>query len=136
VATNPFDTDSDYRKSYNNPFFSAQDPTTQRRRSQSLSSSNSHKKLDKGKSRAVDPFESDNEPPPPPSQVVELQIVSNSRAIQSLIAALDIPSETRIRSVQPSIVSATPAYAEDDVTEEFPFPPSSAASHNTVFDTT
>ncbi|KAG6865901.1 hypothetical protein C0991_010734 [Blastosporella zonata] len=107
-------------------------------------------KVDKGKGRAIQPFDyddDDNDPfadrklptfPRPfashshnPSGSLS-SVSSNDRALQSLIAALDVSAEEaqerlRVASMQPSFVSATSTYTsggeEEDVTGSFPLPP-------------
>ncbi|TFK40287.1 hypothetical protein BDQ12DRAFT_490780 [Crucibulum laeve] len=144
-SNNPFH-EMERRKSTNNPFFNAQVYTPSRRNSQSRSRSNSVAKSPtaKGKERAIsmDPFSDDNiELPKPPAFVHHAptgsasSASSNDRAIQSLIAALDVSEEEiqnrlRVASMQPSVISANSMYTdggdEEDVTREFPLPPSVA----------
>ncbi|TFK72943.1 hypothetical protein BDN72DRAFT_876176 [Pluteus cervinus] len=133
IIVNPFDTDSEHRQSNPNPFFSAQEYTPSHKRNQSSTSTSLPKRLDKGKGRAIepDPFEDDNNHLP-------AEQPGGDRALQSLIAALDIPSgegqdrQLRIASMQPSIVSAVSAFTEgdeDDMADRFPLPPL-VASHD------
>jgi hypothetical protein len=56
-------------------------------------------------------------------------LCSNERALKSLMAALDATPEEvqerlRVASLSPSIISASSYNEEDDVTSEFPLPPS------------
>jgi len=141
-STNPFTQESqaEQRKSTHNPFFNAQDY-------QSRSRSNSVTKSPKAKgkermrySAATDPFDDLNgEMTMPPRPVFAHHVAtassssteSKEKALQSLIAALDIPEDEvrdrlRIASMQPSIISQTSsalAY-EEDMSKEFPLPPS------------
>ena len=90
-----------------------------------------------------DPFDDINEPMPPPKFIHHLATSSSSstdskeskeKALQSLIAALDISedearSRLRIASMQPSFISGISGFSsgspdEEDVTKEFPLPPS------------
>ncbi|KAG6894143.1 hypothetical protein C0993_012210, partial [Termitomyces sp. T159_Od127] len=99
-------------------------------------------KVDKGKERAIepddDPFSDDNilalsRPFASHHTSGSLSSASsNDRALQSLIAALDISAEEaqerlRIASMQPSVISTTSyisgSGAEEDVTGSFPPPP-------------
>ncbi|KAG5647411.1 hypothetical protein DXG03_000482 [Asterophora parasitica] len=67
-------------------------------------------------------------------------VSSNDRALQSLIAALEVSEEEvqerlRVASMQPSFISGTSQYSigsageEEDVTGSFPLPPSSDIGH-------
>lgn len=125
--TNPFADDATPRKSISNPFFNAQSPKGQ--------------SLDKGKRRAPNPF--DDEPEPkvarhiPTDSVVSADgsAYSSERALQSLIAVLDVSPEEvherlRVASLQASYISANSTYTaegdgeEEDVTSSaFPLPP-------------
>lgn len=128
------------RKSLSNPFFNAQRHSTSTSHSRSSSKSTivPTTKLNKGKERAVpleNPFGDDNSPPVQPAGS-ETHTSSNSqdRALQSLIAALEvseaeIQERLRVASMQPSVFSSISAYTEDeDVTASFPLPPSAANS--------
>ncbi|KAG6888924.1 hypothetical protein C0995_004937 [Termitomyces sp. Mi166 len=99
-------------------------------------------KVAKGKGRAIEP---DNDPfndgkiPTFPRPFAShhnsgslSSVSSNDRALQSLIAALDISAEEaqerlRVASMQPSVISTTSAYTsgsgDEDVTGSFPLPP-------------
>ncbi|KAG6837251.1 hypothetical protein H0H93_012647 [Arthromyces matolae] len=106
-------------------------------------------KIDKGKGRAIEPFDdedpfTDGKIPSFPRPFIThnhnpsgslSSISSNDRALQSLIAALDVSAEEaqerlRVASMQPSIVSGVSVYTsggeEEDVTGSFPLPPSGA----------
>ncbi|KAF8986592.1 hypothetical protein BDQ17DRAFT_1393652 [Cyathus striatus] len=143
---NPFETEQEKRKSsHNNPFFNAQDFAVERRRSTSRSRANSvtvKSPTAKGKERAIstsDPFADENTPLPKPPAFIHHATTSsassassNDRAIQSLIAALDVTEEEvqnrlRVASMQPSVYSAASLYTsggeDEDVTERFPLPP-------------
>lgn len=146
VIINPFESEVESKKNPTNPFFSAQDygPTHTRSRSSSLA--HSIKRIDKGKGKAIDPFDDEDNVVPSLPQLQDHAgsdssvSVSNDRAIQSLIAALDIPEaeiqeRLRVASMQLSVVSATSVYTEGDVEEvarRFPLPPSSESSHATA----
>ncbi|KAH0585437.1 hypothetical protein H2248_008678 [Termitomyces sp. 'cryptogamus'] len=100
-------------------------------------------KADKGKGRAIeindDPFVDGNIPTLPgpfASHHTSGSLTSdssNERALQSLIAALDISAEDaqerlRIASMQPSVISTASVYTsgsggDEDVTHSFPLPP-------------
>lgn len=155
---NPFGNDSERRKSSsNNPFFKGQEyPERRRSRSNSQSSAHTHSrsrsrststiaripKASKGKERAVstitsdDPFDDGNVPSfNPPFNISHTaqdsfsSVSSNDRAMQSLIAALDVSEaevqeRLRVASMQPSFISTNSAFTEDDVTNSFPLPPS------------
>jgi len=109
-ARNPFsDSDSESRKSINNPFFNAQGLLTKR--------------------RASNPF-SDNVKRPftHATQHSNTSMSSTDRAMQSLIAALDVSPEEvqerlRVASMQPSIQSTGSALEDDTSVAEFPLPP-------------
>jgi len=97
---------------------------------------------------SLDPFDDLNEPMP--ARPAFMQHTANSstssmekdqkeRALQSLIAALEVPEDEvrnrlRIASMQPSVISQGSSYGPDDsdVTKEFPLPPSSAG-HSSGF---
>jgi len=135
------DPDREKRESMNNPFFNNQDYAPQSRRSRSNSSSQPRQHSKKGKEREIYPDPFDDEIDQFPTQPKFMHHVgtpslgstaSNERAIQSLIAALDVPEEEvqkrlRVESVDPSINSLLSAYGnmadEDDVTKDFPLPP-------------
>lgn len=139
---NPFEYGSEQiQKKSNNPFFNAQVTSPQ---SSSRSRSNSTSKpSSKGKERAIeDPFHDDNLPSFPrpfaTSHTVQSSmssVTSNDRALQSLIAALDVSEEEvqerlRVASMQPSFISAASGYTEEeDVTGAFPLPPSTDGGH-------
>ncbi|RDB25815.1 hypothetical protein Hypma_006479 [Hypsizygus marmoreus] len=124
-----------------NPFFNAQISLPETR-----SRSNSTSKGSKGKGRAVDdedPFSDANMSMPRPTfstvtHTAQSSVSSNERALQSLIAALEVSEEEvqerlRVASMQPSFISATSAYTsggeDDDVTGSFPLPPSVDSGH-------
>ena len=133
----------DNRRSTHNPFFSARD-VDPRPRSRSNSVTKSPKAKGKERMRySEDPFDDINEPMPPPKFIHHLATSSSSstdskeskeKALQSLIAALDISedearSRLRIASMQPSFISGISGISsgspdEEDVTKEFPLPPS------------
>lgn len=149
-AQDAFGSDNERRKSASNPFFNAQVNSSTKPRSRSNSTRSRSTsistvipaiKVDKGKGRAVDddPFGDANLPSLPRPFVTShvansstSSVTSNDRALQSLIAALDVSEEEvqerlRIASMQPSFISATSAYTsggeEEDVTGSFPLPP-------------
>ncbi|KAG6831797.1 hypothetical protein H0H92_007474 [Tricholoma furcatifolium] len=100
-------------------------------------------KIDKGKGRAIEPFDDDpfvdGQMPTFPRPFVPTaghthsgslsSVDSNDRALQSLMAALNVSAEEaqerlRVASMQPSVYSTTSAYTEDeDFTGSFPLPP-------------
>ncbi|KJA22910.1 hypothetical protein HYPSUDRAFT_122693, partial [Hypholoma sublateritium FD-334 SS-4] len=131
---------NDNRRSAHNPFFSARD-VDPRPRSRSNSVTQSPKAKGKERMRySEDPFDDMNEQMPPPKFIQHLATSSSSsteskeKALQSLIAALDISedearSRLRIASMQPSFISGISGISsvspdEEDVTKEFPLPPS------------
>ncbi|KAG6918635.1 hypothetical protein DXG01_012754 [Tephrocybe rancida] len=156
---NPFSVER--RKSNSNPFFSAggsdsaprqRSNSTRSRAGSTRSRSNSAAtakpdpmpKVDKGKGRAIEPDDdidpfADGKIPSFPRPFAShttssslSSVSSNDRALQSLIAALDVSAEEaqerlRVASMQPSFISATSAYTsggeEEDVTGSFPLPP-------------
>lgn len=146
------DPEAGNRKSAHNPFFNAQDTDFQPR---SRSNSVVKSAKSKGKERmrysnvsavsaaaSVNPFEDINEHLPPRPTFVQHAATSSSasteskeRALQSLIAALDVSEDEvkdrlRIASMQPSVISqaSTVGYDEEsDVTKAFPLPPPRAA---------
>lgn len=115
-AKNPFsDVETDDRKSLDNPFFNAQGQSVIRKHN--------------------DPFADHAKRPLTHSTKVSntsiSSMTSNDRAMQSLIAALDVSPEDiherlRVASMQPSIQSAESAVDGDTSVEEFPLPPSQA----------
>lgn len=136
-----FGEDSHRRKSFNSPFFKAQDASTA---SHSLSGSTAQtvSKSNKGKERSVDadPF-SDEKGLSFSRPFVQhgandslASVSSGDRALQNLIAALEIPEEEvqeRLR-IASSFISNTSAYTsgeEEDVTNAFPLPPSTDGNH-------
>ncbi|KAF8199557.1 hypothetical protein BJ912DRAFT_654898 [Pholiota molesta] len=133
------------RRSIHNPFFNARDEDPRpRSRSNSVTKAPVTKSpTAKGKERmrySNDPFDDINEQmPKPPKFVQHLATASSSsteskeKALQSLIAALDISegearSRLRIASMQPSFISNISSIGGDieDVTKDFPLPPSSS----------
>jgi hypothetical protein len=144
---NPFGDDSHKRKSTNNPFFKAQDASiTSASRSLSGSTAHTVSKSSKGKEHSVNinPFGDDNGlsfPRPFIQHGAKDSVTSVSsadRALQNLIAALEIPEEEvqerlRVASMQPSFISNTSVYTsggeEEDVTQAFPLPPSIDGRH-------
>ncbi|KAF8962783.1 hypothetical protein BDZ97DRAFT_1759135 [Flammula alnicola] len=139
-TVDPLD-DGDQRKSTHNPFFNARDDEPRiRSRSNSVAKSPSAK----GKERmrySMDPFDDINEQMPRPQFIHHTvsssssSVESKEKALQSLIAALDIPEEEvrdrlRIASMQPSVISqvSTVGGYDEDVTKEFPLPPSGGGS--------
>lgn len=139
----PAEEESSDRRSLHNPFFNAQEYGHQRSHSKSSSRSRSRsnsvsKQNHKGKDRerivSMDPF---SDPLPKPSfayhhvTTSSASSASNERAIQSLKAVLDVSEEEiqrrlRVASMQPSVISGISRYDDDDVTEKFPMPLSSA----------
>jgi hypothetical protein len=141
---NPFDQEPETgeRKSVHNPFFNAKDYQP-RSRSNSVTKSPKAKGKERMRySDATDPFDDVTEHMmpmalPKPSFVQHSATASSSsteskeRALQSLIAALDIPEDEvrnrlRIASMQPSIISQVTVSSvgyDDDVMKEFPLPP-------------
>ncbi|KAF8071699.1 hypothetical protein FPV67DRAFT_891554 [Lyophyllum atratum] len=148
-AEDPFGTEGERRRSTNNPFFNAQvtSPSKPRSRSNSTATATPAIKVDKGKGRVLDedPFDDDKMPSFPrpfaTNHTVNTSlssVSSNDRAMQSLIAALDVSEEEvqarlRVASMQPSFISATSVYTsggeEEDVTGSFPLPPSTDGGH-------
>ncbi|KDR76304.1 hypothetical protein GALMADRAFT_67550 [Galerina marginata CBS 339.88] len=132
--------DGESRRSIHNPFFNAQDSKP---RSRSNSVTKSPKAKGKERMRysnttdVTDPFDDMNElmSMPKPSFVQHAATASSSsteskeRALQSLIAALDMSEDEvrdrlRIASMQPSIISAVSTGTfDEDVTKAFPLPP-------------
>ena len=112
-AKNPFsDIETENRKSVNNPFFNAQGLVMKRR-----------------PSNPPNPF---SDPLKRPfthvAQDSNNSVSSTDRAMQSLIAALDISPEEvqerlRVASMQPSIQSTGSALEDDTSVAEFPLPP-------------
>jgi hypothetical protein len=112
-ARNPFsDVETESRKSINNPFFNAQGLVMKRR-----------------PSNPSNPF---SDPVKRPfthgAQDSNTSMSSTDRAMQSLIAALDISPEEvqerlRVASMQPSIQSTGSALEDDTSVAEFPLPP-------------
>jgi hypothetical protein len=129
VIEDPFISSVERNKTYKNPFFNAQDY-------KALSKSPQGSARTKGKQRAHDLLGYDSSPPLKPPHLTHAvaestsSMASNERAMQSLIAALDISPEEvqerlRVASMQPSVMSATSTYEEADVTSmsAFPLPP-------------
>ncbi|KAH9481450.1 hypothetical protein JR316_0005976 [Psilocybe cubensis] len=152
IADAASDPEANNRRSIHNPFFNAQDTDFQpRSRSNSVVKSAKSKGKEKMRysnvstvsaAHSVNPFEDINtELPPRPTFVQHAATASSSsteskeRALQSLIAALDVSEDEvrdrlRIASMQPSVISqtSTAGYDEEaDVTKEFPLPPPRAA---------
>lgn len=107
---NPFsDIDLETRKNVNNPFFNAQGLLTKR--------------------RASNPFsDSVKRPFTHATQDSSASMSSTDRAMQSLIAALDVSPEEveerlRIASMHPSVKSTGSALEDDASVAEFPLPP-------------
>ncbi|THV03203.1 hypothetical protein K435DRAFT_298532 [Dendrothele bispora CBS 962.96] len=114
------------RKSANNPFFGAQ-------------SENRRPSVSKGKGRDItpgsvttpplenkNPFSDDGETRTHTAVNSLSSEASNDRAIQSLLAALEVtPEDARVTSMQPSVLSTNSMYTEEDVTAAFPIPPRS-----------
>lgn len=138
---NLFGVGSHRRKSSNNPFFKAQETSTNSL-GRSLFNSTAHmaSKPVKGDERTVNdnPFSDNNAlsfPLPFAQHAAKdslSSISSNDRAIQNLIAALEISEEEvqerlRVASMQPSFISSTSIYTsggeEEDMTQAFPLPP-------------
>ena len=112
-AKNPFsDTASEARKSLNNPFFNARDQLTMKKTSNPFAD---HPKR---------PFTHGQQD----SNTSMSSISSTDRAMQSLIAALDVTPEEiherlRVASMQPSVQSVNSAMDDDASVAEFPLPP-------------
>ncbi|KAG6880112.1 hypothetical protein C0992_005819 [Termitomyces sp. T32_za158] len=161
ASQDPFENDSrEQRRSIGNPFFSAQASasirrprsTSTRSRSVSVHSRSSSistmkpkaeeppiPKVEKGKGRAIEPYDDpfadgDALPRPFASHHTSGSLSSassNDRALQSLIAALDISADEaqerlRVASMQPSVISTasyTSVSGEEDVAGSFPLPP-------------
>ncbi|KAF5367469.1 hypothetical protein D9758_003781 [Tetrapyrgos nigripes] len=120
------------RKSVNNPFFGAQ-PDTRRA---SVSKGSRSRGITPGlvttpPSDDINPFSDDAGQYSKSHAGVDSMAsnASNDRAIQSLLAALEVRPEDmpRVASMQPSLLSA---YTEEDVTDAFPVPP---GTHSTAF---
>lgn len=140
-SNNPFNDLSERRMS-GNPFFNAQgSPAPVTKSVQSVVPTIITPKIDKGKARDMtgsdaDPFLDENAANNTlhvDAESTAPSISSSDRALQSLIAALDItPADVqerlRIASMQPSIISNASALSytsgvEEDVTDAFPSPP-------------
>jgi hypothetical protein len=107
---NPFsDIDLETRKNVNNPFFNAQGLLTKR--------------------RASNPFsDSVKRPFTHTTHDSSTSMSSTDRAMQSLIAALDVSPEEveerlRVASMHPSVKSTGSALEDDASVAEFPLPP-------------
>jgi hypothetical protein len=109
-ARNPFvDIESETRKNVNNPFFNAQGLLTKRGASNPFADSMKH------------PFAH-------ATHESNASMSSTDRALQSLIAALDVSPEEvqerlRVASMHPSIQSTGSALEDDASVAEFPLPP-------------
>jgi hypothetical protein len=142
----PFGESSQRRKSFNNPFFKAQDASTKSPTRPLYGSTTTLASTSKGKERSVNsnPFSDDNEMsfPQPFTQHGAKDslgsVTSTDRALANLIAALEIPEEEvqerlRVASMQPSFISNTSVYTsggeEEDVTQAFPLPPLTDGNH-------
>ena len=144
----PFAESTQSRKSASKPFFKARESSIKSStRTLHGSMANIASKPRKGKER------SDNDNPFSDENGLSLSrpfvqhhatqdslgsVSSTDRALQNLIAALEIPEEEvqerlRVASLQPSFVSNTSTYTsggeEEDVTQAFPLPPSTDGSH-------
>ena len=131
----PFEDTVERRDSLSNPFFNAREHSSapeSRSRSNSKSTIVAPLKLGKGKERAAvveNPFVDEQIPRPPilPTHALsesQSSVSSQQRALQSLIAALDISPEEveeriRVASMQPSMVSDMSVYTDDGEGEEF-----------------
>ena len=144
----PFGGSTQRRKSTNNPFFRAQEASIKSPpRNLYGSTANAVAKPNSGKERLANdnPFSDDHGlslPRPFVQQHTTKDSVgsvsSTDRALQNLIAALEIPEEEvqerlRVASMQPSLISNTSVYTsggeEEDVTQAFPLPPLTDGSH-------
>lgn len=136
-SNNPFNHDLERAQgtNNNNPFFSAQasSPISKPRSPAVPEIIPPTTTVDKGKARdltgsSADPFGDENRLAAPPADAASMSgasATSNDHALQSLLAALDLPEEERLRvtSMQPSLLSNASAYTEEDVTKAFPLPP-------------
>lgn len=140
-SQNPFGIGSERRRSASNPFDIqvTSPPQSERPLSDTTITTEERPRLDKGKGRAVDedPFADGELPsvqrPFATNHTVSestSSISSNDRALQSLIAALEVSEEEvkerlRVASMQPSVMSATSytSMDDEDVTKAFPLPP-------------
>lgn len=115
-TSNPFEAEAEQRKSISNPFFKGTDYAHMRSRSNSMASLKSKERSSKAASVASD---ATFVPKPPftyhaPSSSRE-EALNNSRAIESLIRALDVTEEEiqerlRIVSMQPSVLTMESMY--------------------------
>ncbi|KAK7454634.1 hypothetical protein VKT23_011387 [Stygiomarasmius scandens] len=128
-SNNPFLHDTEIRrKSANNPFFGAQ--SDQRRPSVSKSKGRdiTPGSVTTPPLESKNPFSDDHDTETRTHTAVNSvsSSASNDRAIQSLLAALEVaPEASRVISMQPSVLSANSMYTEEDVTAAFPIPPGS-----------
>lgn len=148
-SDDPFGESTPKRKSApENPFFKAQEASI-RSSTRTLHSATAHtmSKPSKGKGRSANdnPFSDDHGLSFPRPFVQHHaandslgSVSSTDRALQNLIAALEIPEEEvqerlRVASMQPSVVSNASIYTsggeEEDVTQAFPLPPLTDGSH-------
>ncbi|KAK2460892.1 hypothetical protein APHAL10511_007362 [Amanita phalloides] len=117
-SSTTFQNEAERRKSTNNPFFKGTDPHM-RTRSNSLATLKSDKTKDRCSSRATYDSDATTIPRPPiayhvPSSSRE-NALNNSRAMESLIRALDVTEEEvqrrlRIVSMQPSVMTSESVY--------------------------
>jgi hypothetical protein len=135
------------RKSPHNPFFNAQDisiMSTSRAFSDSMAYTSSKPSMEEEHFNNSNPFSDDNGLSFPRPFIQHgakdslASVSSADRALQNLIAALEIPEEEvqerlRVASMQPSFISNTSVYTsggeEEDVTQAFPLPPSTDGKH-------
>lgn len=124
------------RKSANNPFFGGQ-PDTNRR--PSVSQGSRTRDITPGSVRTPpsedkNPFSDEDESSAKTHTAVNsmASTASNDRAIQSLLAALEVRPDDmyRVASIQPSVFSNASMFTEEDVTNAFPVPP---GTHSQAF---
>ena len=150
-VSNPFFGARDHEVSRHGRTRSRSDSTRTRSRSRSNSRTRpsnatpTKSAVAKGKERMrySDPFDDMNEPLPVPpafinhtasSSTSSMEKDQKERALQSLIAALEVPEEEvrdrlRIASMQPSVISQSSTIGPDeDVSREFPLPPTGRRS--------
>ena len=137
-SSNPFETDAERRKNISNPFFKGTDYAHMRSRSNSMASLKSKERSSKAASVVSDATFVPNPPfthHAPPSSREEA--LNNTRAIESLIRALDVTEEEiqerlRIVSMQPSVLTMESMYTVEGAPRAVTTPSSpSGGSHAT-----
>ncbi|KAK0469833.1 uncharacterized protein EV420DRAFT_69377 [Desarmillaria tabescens] len=125
---NPFNSPTERRRSFGNPFFNAQGSSAPFR--SKTPDVPRIPRSEKGKERAVNPFSDDHASDPVPAHTSATSSVENDQAIHSLIAALEgregvSDAHLRAPSLQTSLYSsAISVYSGDEsVVNSFPSPP-------------